>query len=477
MTLLLIGSSAAAQDVGYRDFTYPKNTGGNSRPTGEKPESKLWFNDGRWWGILWRKNPAPNVSGYTINYLNEAKDGWVDTSAGGVDTSKVVDSRLNSRVDVLSDGTRLYVASHVFTDKGGTPSTNDANFGRLYRFTYTPSGTPGVPGLYALDAGFPKFVTGGTSETLVLAKDSNGTLWVAYVESHQVRVNRSLDGGENWEGSFALPGADNLGTDDIASIIAYDGRVGILWSRQTYNNLDQPTSDPSPHSGGRDCANSSKANTDDCEPRTADDTLHLASITMNFAVHDDANANALAWSSETIYTSSGDDHINLKAYDGFVYAAFKEAGNAQVIGVLACNSRITACAQKTDWTHYTVYKTGDNDGNGAPADVKADSYPNPTRPTLLIDTANRELYVFVSVEQFDPSINDSRSTINYKKTSLDNISFDPKDPGLLFIKTGQDLSIDDPTSTKDNVNGGTDLVVLACDRDSKIYLHNYLDLK
>ncbi|HMQ32427.1 MAG TPA: hypothetical protein PKD53_16970, partial [Chloroflexaceae bacterium] len=39
--------------AGYRTFSYGTPNGRcNSTPTGEKPESKLWWNDGYWWGRL-----------------------------------------------------------------------------------------------------------------------------------------------------------------------------------------------------------------------------------------------------------------------------------------------------------------------------------------------------------------------------------------------------------------------------------------
>ena len=38
-------------DVGYRDFDFYSG-GVLSTPTVEKPESKLWWNDGFWWGIM-----------------------------------------------------------------------------------------------------------------------------------------------------------------------------------------------------------------------------------------------------------------------------------------------------------------------------------------------------------------------------------------------------------------------------------------
>ena len=430
ITLLILKSLAASEkiDVGYRDVSYPEDTGSNSRPTGEKPESKLWCHDGVWWGVLW-STPG---DAYHIYRLDRTTQDWLDTGT-------VVDTRTKSRVDVGWDGTHLYVASHIFAGIGA-PVTKDSDRGRLYRFTYN-EGTQS----YTLDAGFPVLVTGGKSETLVLAKDSAGTLWVTYVESNQVMVNHSLNGDDRtWATPFVLPGSQPLefpasedGTDDIASIIAYDGHVGVMWSRQTFNNSVK--------------------------------NEHLASITMNFAVHDDG-ADPSAWSSDAIYTSSGDDHISLKAFDGYVYAAFKQDGTAKQIGLLACATASSGCRKKADWKHYPVYKTKDNSGNSPEAGLLRLSQGNPTRPTLLIDAENRDLYVVVTMEQFETF------AIYYKKTNLDAISFDPKDLGVPFIKSATDLLINNPTSTKQNLNSSTGLVVLASDEESCRYFHNDLAL-
>jgi hypothetical protein len=46
--------AGAADDVGFRDFTYSEPAPGRTAtaPTGQKPQSKLWFADGLWWGVL-----------------------------------------------------------------------------------------------------------------------------------------------------------------------------------------------------------------------------------------------------------------------------------------------------------------------------------------------------------------------------------------------------------------------------------------
>src|SRR5919197_4394442 len=43
------GTTGPVADTGTRDFSYS----GASAPTGQKPQSKLWFNDGSWWGVLY----------------------------------------------------------------------------------------------------------------------------------------------------------------------------------------------------------------------------------------------------------------------------------------------------------------------------------------------------------------------------------------------------------------------------------------
>jgi hypothetical protein len=462
---LLVGVVAASTqiEVGFQDASYPPGTGSNSKPTGEKPESKLWFNDGSWWGVLW-STPG---NAYTIHQLDLGTQDWVDTGT-------VVDTRSKSRQDALWDGTYLYVASHVYSGTGQPAKASDR--GKLYRFSYNPVATPP----YSKDSGFPVEVTGGKGETLVLAKDTTGTLWVTYVENKTVMVNHSVGDDRTWAGPVALQFKDtdgrvkianNLDSDDIASIIAYDGHVGIMWSRQTYNNLDYPTRDPNEGSGGLDCSKGRKADPDDCEGRTAEDTDHLANLTMYFAVHDNG-APASAWTGGAVYNASGDDHINLKASGGRLYAAIKTATDAILINLLVCDTQSSGCTGQSDWHAYPVFRTKDNEGESDQADLLASSQPDPSRAVVLIDEGNSDLYVFAMVEQGDPA----HRTINYKKTKLDAINFDTADPGIPFIRSANDPLINDPTSTKQNLNSNTGLVVLASDEEAFCYFHNYLGL-
>ena len=395
-------STAWASDpiaYGYRDFQYPNGTGGNSAPTGEKPESKLWWNDGYWWGSLW--SSAGNA--YHIHRLDLGTQSWIDTGTP-------LDDRSGSRADALWDGQRLYVASHIFAANAGAPAPSGQR-GELYRYSYD-SGTKA----YTLDPGFPVEITGGVSETLVLEKDSAGQLWVTYVEDQKVMVNHSNGDDLQWATPFMLPvDQANVSSDDISSIITYNEHVGIMWSNQI-------------------------------SPRE-----------MHFAVHPVGSPDDV-WTQVRAYSTSGDDHISLRSLEadseGNVYAAIKTSRNAELIVLLVCERNINRCRTQSDWSSYPVY----------------DNTYSPTRPILLIDASNRELYIFSRNK--DANGDDG---IYYKTASLDNIAF-AAGIGTPFIKSATETGIDDPTSTKQNLTSTTGLVVLASDSGPDYYFHNYKSL-
>src|SRR5438093_13134556 len=88
----------AATDVGYRDFSFR----GAGAPTADKPQSKLWFNDGLWWGALFNRTTKK----FDIYRFNWSPNTWSDTGT-------VIDERTTVRTDCLWDGTHLYIASAV----------------------------------------------------------------------------------------------------------------------------------------------------------------------------------------------------------------------------------------------------------------------------------------------------------------------------------------------------------------------------
>jgi uncharacterized repeat protein (TIGR02543 family) len=203
--------------VGYRDFNFGSTV--ISFPTAEKPESKLWWNDGYWWGTLW----SPGADAYRIHRLEPATQSWVDV---GPD----IDDRPGSLGDALWDGQKLYIASHIYGGRSQQSSnTTAALSARLYRYSYNSS-----TNTYSLDSGFPVLVNNAQSETLVLEKDSNGKLWVTWTQAKRVYVNRSLGDDLTWGTPFVLPvQGSNLDSDDISSVIAFgNNKIGVIWSNQ-----------------------------------------------------------------------------------------------------------------------------------------------------------------------------------------------------------------------------------------------------
>jgi hypothetical protein len=394
MTLLAGGIALATPtDVGYRDFSYGNGT--VNSPTGEKPQSKLWFNDGTWWGLLF----DPATEDFYIYRLDQATQKWNKTST-------LVEPRSSARSDVLWDGSHLYVASAP----SNTQSTNQA--AQLRRFSYDKATKN-----YTLDAGFPATVASNPLEAIVLDKDTTGKLWVTYTQGSKVYVNRSLTSDSSWGTPFVLPvNGTSVDPDDISAVIAFDSKIGVMWSNQT------------------------------------DGTFY-------FATHNDGDPDS-AWQGSVAMQGNkySDDHINLKSLQadssGRVFAAVKTSvgdvanadSNAPLIDLLVLGTNGT-------WKQPVTFGR-----------VKDDH----TRPIVIIDEQNRNLYMFATAPV-------GGGTIYYKQASLDNISFaDGK--GTPFIQSSTDTTINNATSTKQNVNSTSGLVVLASDINSKYYLHNTLNL-
>ncbi len=206
--------SCLVVDNGYRDFFYGLGDVAQ-KPTENKPESKLWFNAGSWWGVLWDRQTLR----YRIYKLDNASQCWLNT---GID----VDERPQSAQDVLWDGSKLYVASRSTLDNTAALGPNE---GKIFRFSYDAATET-----YSLDAGFPVAFMTEKVEALVLTKDSTGQLWTTWTKNSQVWVNRSLGDDLTWGQPFVLPvmGGD-LDPDDISTIVAFGGnKVGVMWSNQ-----------------------------------------------------------------------------------------------------------------------------------------------------------------------------------------------------------------------------------------------------
>jgi RTX calcium-binding nonapeptide repeat (4 copies) len=195
---------AAASPVTYPDHVYAAAAA--NPPSADKPQSKLWFNDGSWWAVM--------LGGSSVNiYQLGADHVWHDTGT-------VVDPRVTSTADVLWTGSKLYVASRT-----GGPTGKI----QLFRYSYSVATDS-----YSRDNGFPVTVGGaGGSESVTVDRDSVGHLWVTFTRNAVVWVAHSTSSDRAWVDPFRIPGIDtDVSADDISSLISMGNEVGVLWSDQ-----------------------------------------------------------------------------------------------------------------------------------------------------------------------------------------------------------------------------------------------------
>ncbi|HEU4673204.1 MAG TPA: hypothetical protein VFS32_09920, partial [Candidatus Limnocylindrales bacterium] len=210
----------AATPVGHQDMS---TSGASDASTGTKPESKLWFNDGTWWGSLW----SSSADEFRIWRYNAGTDSWTDTGVS-------LDTRSNSRADTLWDGTNLWVASHVIASDSKHNTANRP--ARLWKFTY-------AAGTYTKVSGFPVDINGSSgvsSETFVIDKAGDGTLWATWTQAQTVYVAHATNtSGATWTfGPLGVTGSSSINSDDISSLVQFGGnKIGVMWSNQAANKM------------------------------------------------------------------------------------------------------------------------------------------------------------------------------------------------------------------------------------------------
>ncbi len=310
-----VAAVPAVPGPGYQDFQYnvgPESAPGGDAVTGGRNQSKLWFNDGKWWGMLFDKTSSKDGT-YRIQSLNMATQTWTSSA-----TAPAADTRNKSHADVLSDGNTLWVVS---SHDSGTniPPNGDL---QVYKYTY-------AAGKYTLVNGFPKVVAQGGTDPATIAKSPNGHIYVAYTKNDaapattaHVLVVSSIDtNGTNWNTPFELTGGSgSISTTDVAAVVPVNNGVGVFWSNQ--NALD---------------------------------------AAYYFQIHLDSSAFNVWQSRETAYNgiAGADGHMSVKADGaGQVLAAVKTKGSTTqvLIGVL----------RRTTGGTWTMHEVADSVGSPDP---------------------------------------------------------------------------------------------------------------
>ena len=286
----------------------------------------------------------------------------------------------------------------------------------------------------------PVTVNQDKTETLVLDKDSKGRLWVTYVSRDpnviptdaQVFINRTTSTGVThdtvWGTPFSLgslfPSA-HVTTDDISSLIAFNNKIGVMWS-------------------------------------------NLADGKFYFAYHDDNQAYNLGWILQVIdgslYSFTANDHIHLaKDSVGDVFSAVK-------------TSPTLVSGSQTGLLSHDIIS-----GTFTYKPLSAASSED-TRPIVVVDDTQNKVNIFKTSKAVGGVICLQDATIVYPLT---NLALTPANcrttapltgSGLkLFIADSQYKNVNNSTSSKQNVNATTGLVVLASDDpNGKVYVHNVI---
>jgi PKD repeat protein len=397
--------TTSSGSLGYQDMS---TTGSGGAASGEKPTSKLWFNDGSWWGVLFDTVSRT----HHIFRLDRTTQTWLDTGVG-------VDDRPKSRADVLWDGQELYVGSAMFASSSTTGTSG--NPARLYRFRYDATAKT-----YALDTGFPVAIGDYSTEALTIDKDTTGTLWASWVQGTQVYVNHSAGSDTAWStptslfslSSGTVQGATGLDADDIGAVVAFGNKIGIMWSNQ---------------------------------PASA----------MYFAVHNDGDAPGTWQASRTAVQGPkwADDHINLKTLQGDpagrVFAAVKtsldEAGGSSSAPQILVLARDPASG---DWS-------------SAPFGRVSDCH---TRPILMLDSQRQILHVFATAPETTCQFAGQAGAIFEKTSPMATLSF-PLGKGTPVIRDLASPNLNNVTSSKQSVTDATGLIVVATNDVTNRYWH------
>lgn len=331
-----------------------------------------------------------------------------------VDTGVAVDTRTGTRADALWDGSKLYILSHRYST---APAAGYAM--RLYRYSYNSTMKT-----YSLDSGFPFQIHDFKVETAVFDKDSTGTLWATWVQNNQVYVSHSNGQDNVWVTPYVLPAAGTtVDADDISSVIAFKKaggtpRIGVMWSNQVDNK-------------------------------------------MHFAFHDDGAPDNV-WNDSAIAfqgAKNADDHINLKALDsdstGRIFAVVKTSQTSASLPLIVLLT-FTPSGSAGTWSATTVSRVQDG----------------PTRPIVIIDQAAMQARVYMTGPVAPATTGDSGGRIVEKISSLSSLSF-PVGAGTTVMQDADSPALNNVSSTKQNVNSTTGLVLLATNDDTDRYWWSY----
>jgi hypothetical protein len=269
---------------------------------------------------------------------------------------------------------------------------------------------------YIVDPDFPITLVATGVETPTIARDSKGLLWLAYVAAGSVVVRHTVGDDYHWVAEPANAIAGLAGNAQEASIASYGGRVALGWSV------------------------------------SSDDSLRVA-------IHQDADPDT-TWSSTTTVVTGlryGTDPLALRAYSTPAgWRLFVALGTGQ-----------DPTAKSSPLAPAVVLMVLEPDGSWANVQV-ARNKDNLVHPIVVLDLDNQLVYVVAATS--------NTGQIVYKRSHLDPIGFEAG-VGDPLIASPVDAAVANPSTTKQDVDGASGLVVLAADDTSGRYLHGAVAIR
>jgi len=382
--------TAAADDTQAHSYPGPSYSAEfTGSPTEFENQSKLWFYADAWWALL------VEPGGRSLRVFELMPDHtWRPTTA-------VVNSAVGAVGDALPDGDTVHVLTRGIDDS------------LLYvRLTFEPATRD-----YRVAA--PSLVTTRKSSApATIAKDAAGTLWAGYATAASTVVTYSVDGGLTWGRVITLSTSAPGSTPESGQLIAYNDRVGMLWS-------DQETG------------------------------------SFRFASHHTGDDPTL-WSTEVAASGLGvaDNHVSVVRVPAEDLAQVP-TGTSDALVAAVKTSRGDTAGNNTAPLIEVLIRDTTGQWSVVPASTVAEGLND---PVIAVDAATHTLRLFAT----------HNGAIIMKTAPLDHLAF-PPGVGSVFVN-GSSSILGNPTVSKQPLDARSGLVVLASDTVKFTYRHAELAL-
>lgn len=240
-----IPTHAALHSLG--DFTcsnlqsVPTAFGNGNHITGEKPQSKVWRHDDRWWGIFPTSSAGAASAGTWLWRLDHVT--WTSVLK--------LDDGTDVQADVKVAGNLIHAL--LYDDAPRLVSAEYVNG------SYQPWSVRTTP--VALTSG---------DETGVIELDSTGRMWYVTDTPSAIVAYYSDTPYTSWNGPVTV--ADGITADDIGGVVALPNQqIGVLWSNQNSSLFGYKS-----HNDNADPTLWSAEEVADTGSNIADDHLNLA---------------------------------------------------------------------------------------------------------------------------------------------------------------------------------------------------------